>query len=54
MLNFYEEKFWEDFKKEALLPIKLLIENKYDVAAAKLICGSIDAVSGFYANRIKP
>ncbi|MEA3475810.1 MAG: hypothetical protein U9R23_05160 [Candidatus Cloacimonadota bacterium] len=54
MLGYYEKKFWENFKKQNLAPIEFLIQNEYDVAAAKLICSVIDSLAGFYVGRIKP
>ena len=54
MLDYYEKKFWGDFKKQNLVPIEFLIQNKYDVAAAKLICSVIDSLASFYVGRIKP
>ncbi len=54
MFGYYERNFWENFKKQNITPIEFLIQNKHDVVAAKLICSTIDALSGFCVGRVKP
>lgn len=51
-MDYYKNKFWDDYKKELIDPIEVLIDNNKDVAAAKLILSGIDSLAGFYAGRI--
>ena len=51
-MHLYQEKFWEDYKKELINSIDLLILNWYYGVAAKLILLGIDSLAGFYTGRI--
>ncbi len=50
-MDYNEKTFWENYKKELISPIDLLIKNKEDIAAAKLILPGIDSLAGFYTGR---
>jgi hypothetical protein len=50
-MNCNEQKFWEEYKKELVDPIDILIKNQQDSAACKLIISGIDSLAGFYAGR---
>lgn len=50
-MNYYEQKFWDEYKNELVAPIELLIQNKYDNAVAKLILLGVDNLAGFYVGR---
>lgn len=52
-MDYNEEKFWENYKKELVNPIDVLIRNNKDIAASKLILSGIDSLAGFYAGRVR-
>lgn len=52
-MDYNEQKFRDNYKKEIIDPIDLLIQhnNITDIAAAKLILLGIDSLAGFYVGR---
>jgi hypothetical protein len=47
-----KKEFWENYKKELINPIDVLISNGHYSAASKLILLGIDSLAGFYSGRI--
>ena len=53
-MDYNAQKFWDGYKNELIDPVELLIKNKYDQAAVKLILSGIDSLAGYYTGRVSP